>query len=430
MAGGKKVKNARQAEGGELLGGGGVSSKFEVQGSKQAGEGQAELGSVGQRVPTELGGVVEYNAPGGEPWRVERYDLLAAEFAVTREQLPSFHLLVSTVPRAWLVVRRLYGVQPVVLPMTANPEEHTVLSAAALCELLTITKEQLRQELDAVRAVWLPQLNRERDVVVFKRATEERQGQLQTDENLLVDLGFSESMFMLAWRPDAESKKEREWFMTQIRRWRKMLENAMSGELARLTLQDVLLLRRIEQQLLRKEPGTEAYKELKREKEVVAKQYQERLAQLNEVNPWTESVTQAEAARGMLSDFIKGYQEYYGQKENHLIDGLMTTLELEVECRRSVQVPDAQYRGSLTLLVNSARVGLFDPKWKFEVPDKVVRRFDIAFTEALNRTLDEQGSPKVDLMNETEEGEYPELESFPQGVKPPAEAATGEGAAV
>lgn len=371
-------------------------------------------GGEGDDKKEPIPAVVEYRL-GGEDWRVERFDLLAAEFEVKPGELPKFHALAQSSARVWLIVRRLYGMQPVVLPMSAGVDEYGVLAAPVLCEQLVLTKEELRQQLTALKGLWAAQ-NQPEEITTSLSPEVAAQGEMLDEDVVLQNAGYSESMFQVEGRNQKDSSAERAWFIQMVRRWKRMLENPLTGELARLALQEMLFLRRFEGEILKQLPGTTQYKELTGAKDALAKRFQERLETLNELNPWLETISQAEQARGMLSDFIRGYQEYQSKGSNQLLMGLATALEVEVECRRCVQVPDPQLRGSLILLVQSARANLWDPKWKFNIPDRLIARFDRAFTAALNVALDEEGAPKIDLMSDDPvAGEYPELESFPEG---------------
>jgi hypothetical protein len=191
-----------------------------------------------------------------------------------------------------------------------------------------------------------------------------------------------------------------------------MLDHPQAGMLARLTLLDELTFYRMEEELLRTLPGSERYKELERSKDGLARRYAERLEALEKLNPWTEETNRAEGFRLVLSEIIKGYQEYYSKKQNRLFDGFMTLAEIEVECRQAVQVPEPQYRAGIAVMVNAARAGLWDPNWQLKIPFKFLRRLDVTWKKTMAEVADEQGLPLVDLLDNGPAGEFPPLETL------------------
>ena len=77
-------------------------------------------------------GTVEYKV-GGELWKCEEFELLAAEFGLRVEQLPAFHARAALAERGWAFVRRLFGLAPVLLPANASPEDTAARGVRNYC---------------------------------------------------------------------------------------------------------------------------------------------------------------------------------------------------------------------------------------------------------------------------------------------------------
>ena len=75
-----------------------------------------------RKTPEESPGVIEYFPVGSDQrWRCEEWELLSAEFGLSREDLPRFHDVASLAQRGWVVIRRLFCLMPVILPPNADP---------------------------------------------------------------------------------------------------------------------------------------------------------------------------------------------------------------------------------------------------------------------------------------------------------------------
>src|ERR1041385_3718614 len=107
-------------------------------------------------LPKPLPGLVEYKVDG-VLWRCNRFDLLAAEFPITApDQLPTFQGVAMGRERAWLIVRRLFGMQPVVPPASTAMEDMRPWQREELAADLGLTRSEERRVGKECRSRWSP----------------------------------------------------------------------------------------------------------------------------------------------------------------------------------------------------------------------------------------------------------------------------------
>ncbi len=382
---------------------------------------------------------VEYT-PVGESglWRVERFELLAAEFSTAQHQfdpslLPALHTFAARYVRGWMICRRLFGIAPVVLPLNGDPDDYRVLGRAELCATLGVEPGQLNAELEALRsALWKPSGRLESDGTVspskaIHGSTEPRptgKGDvapplIEEEGALLRRHGFSEVMFTVAGRATTENAAERAAFVDRLRVFEKVLTGPATARLARLVLLGELRLRRNEQrqfalEALRFDDEREEraraneLKELVRAAPQLADDYERQLKQLDELAPWWNVTGKTVSFAGCVADMIKGIQEYQRDESTRLIDGIMTAAEVQVELRMSEQAPDPRYRLGLVTYLNLARDGIWDPNWKSEFSVMQLALLDAGFKEAVRRLAEERGMHMPDLEADGPAGEYDE----------------------
>src|SRR5262249_27490266 len=152
-------------------------------------------------------------------WRVEKWDLLRAEFPQLDEaRLPEFHAFLSQFPRPWLIVRRLFGMTPVARSLDGDPDDYRPWSRVEICAHLNIPGDaELAQELEAARAGWAPRMQSGECRVQNGGPEQPEQGHepeliQETDQELLKRYGFPLTMFELPSRSAEENETERTWF--------------------------------------------------------------------------------------------------------------------------------------------------------------------------------------------------------------------------
>ena len=348
--------------------------------------------------------LVEYKF-AGVPWRVERFDLLAGEFAsperpFTADDLPVLHEVLHKDLRRWRLVRLLHGIRPVLAYADADPDELRVWSADELCTHDRLTRPQLKTEIEAARGVFLgaarqrPEVRSQKSEVRSQKAEPKTELDFTTDEQYLAQFG-------IRWELKDD---ERGWFVERVRALEPVLKLPNTGELTRQVLLKELMLRRCENEVL---TGTVAERtKAGSMRDSLEKDYRNQLEQLKALAPWMGEIEKGVNLRGVRSDLIEGIKQYQALDDHRLLDGVFTALEIMVECRRSVQAPDVRYRAGLVLHLNAARAGLMNPEWRPLFKPSELARIDRAWASAYAAAAAEAGATLPDLESG---GEYEKL---------------------
>jgi hypothetical protein len=368
--------------------------------------------------------IVEYVPLGAtERWRVEKFQLFAAEFSVDQpweRNLVQFHELVCPYPRQWMIARRLFGISPVLLPDEALPGDYEPLSREGVCALLGLEPEHLRAELDAIRAMWLSVAPAPEPTVENAPPANPPEA-LQFGEEVLREFGFADSLFVVRYwdekkkqeitRPQEDNRHEKEWFSKQVSEWRKMLSEPMAGTIARKALMNNLYLRRMEQAMASLSPESPSFDKLSKTKDELENRYQQQVEELQKMFP-EMGIAGRVSFRAVISELIMGYREYKARKDTRLIDKIRTAAEVEVELRQSLQAPTARYRLGQTLYLIEAMHNLSDPDYRTQLRPATLKKLDAGFCEAVERLRQVSNEPLVDLEKGVMPGEgdeYPDL---------------------
>ena len=354
--------------------------------------------------------LVEYSV-SGEPWRCNHMDLLSAEFeGLQVAELPLFHAI-TAVPgkeRGWLIVRRLFGLRPVIPPAQFNPEDFQEWSPQDLQAALGITRNQFQSELDAVRGAWRSAVGPKQDTKVEPQAPSPPREEFHfAQEELLEKHGLTLQF---------KNRAEGEWFAKRVKDYDKLLGERMTAVLARNALMTEWQLKQLDEFLSNSEgnrQGSEEWRKNMKVRQELSSTYEKQLTQINALAPWASSITGKFAFTGVLSDITRGIQEYHAKGETRLIDGLFTAMEIRVELRRSVQAPEPRYRASLAVYVNAAKQGLWDPNWQSPFSNAEFKKIDAAWRAAIAAASNEAGEKLPDLEKSGPEGEYAPLVTKP-----------------
>lgn len=380
---------------------------------------------------------VKYRLENGGRWLVERYALLCSELPADRlgdgpEQCARrFHELVErTSARWWMLVQRLYGIMPLVPLEDADPDSLRILDRDELCALMEITPKQLQSELDTLRGVMLglAELQPRAETPAPAQTESADAPALPFGDELLERFQFDPSMFDIKTRierPDPDNpeqtvthyesrdarlnKLEKDWFVTRLGQWRRLLEESMTSALARNALFNELQLRRIEAEMANLSPTAPAYEQLSRRRGAMETSFKQQLDAIEERFPEFGGTSGRISFKGCLHDVIRGWMEHEARGDNRLIDRVRTAAEVEVEMRQSVQRPEPQYRLGQSLYIGEAIAGLFDPHWQSQLKPGVLARLDRGMKEGINKAREERGEALVDLEADGAKGEFPEL---------------------
>ena len=357
--------------------------------------------------------LVEY-VVDGRHWRCGRFDVLCAELgepAITADTLPLLHNAVIGQERKWMILRRLFGIQPVLLPPEYPLDDMKSWQRDELCEALGMTRAHLKQELDGIRGVWISQsrVHSPESTVQGPQSGVQSPGSapggelaLEADRELLQKYGLPVTF---------EDSSEREFFVARAADFQKVFEEKTTSGLARSILMTELQLGRIDRHLADRDKnltGGKSWCANMKQRKDLDDTYQKQLEQLRKLAPWFSAVAGKYAFAGVLSDISKAMQIYYARGDTTLADGIFTMTEIEVELRRSVQSPEPRYRSGLVVYWNMAKAFLFDPKFKNTIPARTFKKLDAGFNAAVIAEDEAQGNALPDLENE---GEYPNLET-------------------
>lgn len=371
---------------------------------------------------------LEYQ-PVGElgVWRVERAAELWGRFHV--EQSPEagtmkwIHESLRSYP-LWIVVRRLFGIAPVIPPADADLEDLRVWTAPELCERFGYSAEMLDAQVESCVVHWQQwrarQEKQQAEVAALALPKVElAEGELPLgEEALLTMFGFSTKMFAPTWtsgtgddkqthqRPREENLAEQKWFCQRIRELGRMLNETRSGVdvLARTILMNELDLRRLHPEMAKHPPFTVEWRRLNESKGELESRITEQHAKLTAKFPEMAASNKV-AFRYCIADLITAERDYYAYGDNRLIDKIRTVAEVDFLTRGTVQQNLPKMRLGQDVFILSAIEGLRDPNWRPWLPNKVLRKLDAGVRAAIEVVRQGEGEQLVDIEKEGEEFE-------------------------
>lgn len=366
-------------------------------------------------------GVTEFRrTEDGALWRVERMAELAAEFAgLTPERLPEWETLMARTARGHLIVRRLYGVGPVIVPLDADPDSLRTLTREEVAALLGIDRKSLEAELEELRRRWAkygdpqaaPAPPPSAEPPPPPRATPPA---LEMDDTQVLETyGFpGDRMF-------ARDAQDRHRFCERVREWEALFKDRMTATLARSALLNELRIWRVERALASEDPASESkeararYRQLAEELDSLNQTYQAQLERIEAQAPWFNATGQTLSFKNAVSEMIAGLQEYYADGNRAKLDGIYTAAEIQVLTRTSRQMPEPQYRLGWVTWVNASRQFLWEREGAPQFKQSDLARLDAGFREGVRRFQEESGAHIPDLETEGPGGEYEDLYQAP-----------------
>lgn len=399
---------------------------------------------------------VEYPAPDSdEIWRVNRFDWLASEFRVEAGKLAAFHAIAAAQPRPWQIIRLLYGVRPVLLPVGTDAEYLREWKRAEIAAHLGIPVPAIRDDLDYVKLVWRKHARKlarsvqaaEMAVVKESLTTEKetappviraprapRKARVEKvggdalnapppddfDEVILPPMedaraqalltlfGFGDDIFAESGRSEVEAVAERDWFAGRLNDLRKMFEEPRVSTLARQAIINEMIIRRLDARLCRCVAGSGLFATIQETKQAVEAEYRIQWAKINDIFPWASEAASKVRVTGVLGDFVQGVQQYMADGDNRILDGVRTAFEIQVDMRESQQL-EIRYRPGQAAAIREAIDHLLDPEYKRLLPDYICRMMDEGFREGARRVREQLGLTVPDLEDDGPKGEYPPL---------------------
>jgi hypothetical protein len=393
---------------------------------------------------------LEYRPEGATIlWKVDLFDQLAEDYAILDNQMPQFHACATRTPRAWQVLRMLYGINPVIVPSDTDADFLKIWSRSEVSARLKISLNDLETMLDTLLAAWqrvqpetilapVKPLVAPKPTTASKpppgpappkprrtappppRNAQETSGSTyllsltlppleDTQQDLLSKYGFSDKLFCAAGHAEAEAVAERDWFVERISEITQLLDEPAVSSLARSALMNELYERRLDDQMALADVASKEFADLSDAKEQVASEYREQWEQIKGIVPWANKVSHKNMFAGVLSDVLDGYIKYKADPKNKLLDGVFTALEIQVLMRESQQA-GIRYRPGQVAAILEAMHNLADPNWERSLPNNICKQMDQAFREAAEKFRETNGMPLPNIESDDPKvGEYPPL---------------------
>lgn len=370
-----------------------------------------------------------YQTREGVDWRVDKWDFLKAEIPeLERGELCDFHNLVrDSSPRAWVIIRRLFGFIPKYVPISGNPDDYRVLPKRELAVALQITDNELNAELEAIRLAWRRRKKLEQTAIegaakpiTLPCVTEPSHTDEENDE-LLIRFSFDPEMFDLPTRDKHTNAVEKLWFCKRLREWEPLLtKSTMTEQLASDTLSNELRLRREKAALwaIDREPAAGIARErakAERKKKAADRikelqdAHREQLEAIREHAPWFNVSDAQISATGAIAQLIKGFHDWEARSDSRLLDGVFNSLELQVLVRTAKQIEEPRYRWGWVMYVNDSKQWLWDPNAKSMLRERDLARFDAGFKEGVKKFNETSDDHVVDLESDGSDGTYEDL---------------------
>lgn len=336
---------------------------------------------------------------GADRWICQRFDALAAELpGLTTAEMSRFQSALEVNERQWTLVRRYYGVMPQVLPVKYPMDDARVWAREELARFLNVAKgEQWQQELQAVRGIW--EAVKPRVEEAGPTVPPPNRG-LFSDDEIVQKHDFGRVRF--------KDQSEMSRFVVRLVRLEKLFLEPATDGLARTLLMTELQLSRLDEALAGIEHTGQDYRSNLKSRSDLVNEQAKQLTLIDALAPWFGAIQGKYSFKGALAEITEAMQRYHqsGGADTELIDGIFTSTEVQVLCRRSVQAPAPQYRLGWVANALEAKANLWNPKWAPSIPLPVLKRMDACMKKAIQETGQEMGEKVPDLAKGEE---YPPL---------------------
>jgi hypothetical protein len=372
-------------------------------------------------------GVVEYDAPNGDKWHVERGADLIADFELgttDSASLTKWHGALCNQEAAWNIVCRLYGNSP--LYGVEEPDELRVWTIAELAEKRGVEPREIDAYLEGAKSYW-------KRVQLETRSTENIRARPAPDEEtsdqLLREHGFGE----------IENKEERAYIAGRCLELQLWLDDDRLRAAARSLIQQETVIFFILDPTVR-ELRSEIREKIAK-KGSIDKENSQLMSLLKErrdaqtaLDSSMKVLGLADAAGGdlrkklafndCLSILIKAIQEYYDETDRQLIDGLFTAAEVEL-LTTPTELRPVQYRPDLILRAMEAKEHLWESDWSpTPISRRACRKLASGFAQGLAEARSQEGEVTQDEAIE-EETLLSEVAGATPAVTGPIEAPPG-----
>lgn len=353
-------------------------------------------------------GALEYEAPNGDVWRMERGADLIYDFELQGDfALQKFHVALCNQEAAWNVICRIYGNSP--LFGNADPDELRAWTLAELAEKRGVEAREIEGLIEGAKTFWKRvQLDTSSTESIRVRPTLDE----DTADQLLREHGFSM----------VESGEERKYIATRCIELEPWLEDDRLRAAARSLIQQEVTLFFILDPGIRELRALLAHKAS--QKSSVEKENGQLLSLMKERRDAQQALDSSMKVLGLsdaaggtlkkkmafqdcLSIMIDAMQRYYSENDRGLIDGLFSAAEVEL-LTTPTELRPTQYRPDLVLMVWEARQHLWEKDWSpTKQSRRACRKLAAGFTQGLNEARSQEGEVSRDEVVEEEISDEP-----------------------
>lgn len=344
---------------------------------------------------------IEYRAPDGKEWRVERGMDLLRDFEIIPAHVSRYiglwHAAMAGQDRIWMIVRRLYGVAPML--GISDPDEVRVWPAKELADSLGLTEGQIEATIGETKLFWARyrSANRQDRKAVGmdpKRAmtTEEVDAILDRYEFSTI-AGEVERRYVAKRCIDLEAYLEHDT-------GRPMAKSAIQQELLIFYVLDVRIAQHqatVAAKIKENPKSTNEDNENKRLMDLMEarakanKSYQETMTVLGATQVQTGSVTKRASFQLCLGAMIEAVQKYMANADNSLVDGFATEGEI-ILAMREKELRPPQYRPDVAIMWVEAMDRLWDKDFEPTPVGRMrSRKIRACFRSAIKQMMIEEG---------------------------------------
>ena len=371
---------------------------------------------------------IEYSI-SEKPWRVNQPGQFLQFFRLKNGEVGKFHFWAAGRPdllAPWTIARMFFGIEPMIQSENADVDLYgSSLSVDEIADLRKCDAEEIKIELQALAMAWKvfqrtqPVEAPVRSLVPANDFTPPSDQKFDVPDaplspiqsDVLKYRGFFPSDFEVdgnkAWT-EGLANREMQALYARLIELKKVFDEPMAKEVGRQALINEVLLRRVDQELLRMAPSSPKFAILRQTKQEIETTLLKQWAEVEKICPFVKGAINKMTAIGAFSDLGKGDMEWSRDKTHIVFDGLYTAYEMQAELRESEQLPSG-YRPGWVAAVLEARAGLFDPNFRRTMKNSYCKILDMAFQAAAKAYNERWGIKLPDLLKEGPDGEYPRI---------------------
>lgn len=354
-------------------------------------------------------GAIEYDAPNGDTWRMERgadlirdFELPSDTAAIQADALQKFHGALCNQEPAWNVICRIYGNAP--LYGMSEPDEVRAWTLAELAEKRGVEPGEIDALIQGAKS-YLKRFQIEAkstENIKVRPALDD-----ETADRLLLENGFGLTA----------SQEERKYTASRCMELQPWLEDDRLRAAARSLIQQEVTLFFILDPGIREVRALIADKATKRqgaekENSQLMSLLKERRDAQTALDGGMKVLGLSDAAGGTLkkrmafndclSILMEAVQRYYSDEDRDLIDGLFTAAEVEI-LTTPTELRPAQYRPDLVLSALEASKHLWEKDWSAtKLSRRACRKLAAGFNQGLSEARSLEGGISGDEVVEEE----------------------------